>query len=120
HDMPPRVGQRDADEGPAGVRVEMGRPLACEIRQELQPLGASRRCGRLLRQLLKANGRLLAILASSRAQRVLEPLQRAARREDDAHHVPLAAHGVAERMESAQRIELRLVAVDEYYAGGAD
>ena len=54
------------------------------------------------------------------AQRVAEPLQRAAGGERDAHHVPLAVHRVAERVQPALGIDLRRVAVDEHDAGRAD
>ena len=47
------------------------------------------------------------------------PLQASAGREHDAHHVPLAADGVAEGVHAALRIDLHLVAVGEDDAAGS-
>ena len=54
------------------------------------------------------------------AKPIAEPLQRAAAAEVHAHHVPLAAHGMAEGVQPAQRIDFDLVAMHEHHARGAD
>ena len=47
------------------------------------------------------------------ANGVTKPLQRAAGGERDAHHVPFAAHGMAERVQPALWIDLRRFRVNE-------
>ena len=62
----------------------------------------------------------MAAATSAWHKRVAEPLQRAAGREVHAHHVPLAADGVAEGVDAALGIDLHLVAMHEDHAGGAE
>ena len=89
------VPKREPGESSARVRVRMRRPLAREIREERQPLGARRPLLRRGRQL---------VVPASRPERVTQPAQRAGRGEHDSHCVPATRNGMAESMHSCLRV----------------
>ena len=98
------MGQRQADETAAGVGIGVRRPLAGEVGQEEQALAAGRHGFGLFRQqVVDFCLSPLGLGHVGLAQRVAEPLQRAAGRKVHAHHVPLAAHRVAEGVDAALR-----------------
>ena len=117
---PALVRERQADEAAAGVRVGVRRPLAGKIGQEEQAVAAGGHgCGLGGEQFVGVDLFLLRLGHDRGAQGVAEPLQRSASRKVHAHHVPLAADGVAEGVDAALRVDLHFVAVDEDHAGGA-
>ena len=78
--------ERQADEGAAGIRVGVRRPLALQVRLEEESLRARLPALRLGEQLLVRRV----------AEGVVQPLQRARGREHHAHRVPGARNRVAE------------------------
>ena len=54
HDVAAAVGEREADEGAAGVRVEVRRAFAGEVGEEVQALGAGGRGGGFLRRVRRS------------------------------------------------------------------
>ena len=113
------VADGQADPGPLGVGVEVGRSLAGQVGQEEQPLGARAGQGGLVGQ--QEIG-IFALLLGQRdlglAQLVAEPLEAAAGRQHDAHDVPGARHGVAAALEPAQRVEAERIGMGEHDARG--
>ena len=89
------VSKREPGKSSPRVRVRVRRPLAREVGEERQPLGARRP--------------LLAPRRSARRtrfppERVTQPAQRAGRGEHDSHCVPAARNGMAERMHACLRV----------------
>ena len=114
--------QGDPEERPARVGVRVRRPLAGQVRQEDQPFRAGRDVPRALGHQVV---RVVADRPGDDAFRLEERVRAAsaataARRQDDAHGVPLAGHGMAERVDAQLRVGRGRVRVGEDDAAGAD
>src|ERR1700677_4708841 len=89
----------------------MRRALAHQVGQPEEPLGACCSARRLsCKRIVIGAGRKL----------IAEPLQAETGALSHAHYVPLAADGVAERVDAAARIVCHLFHVREYYARSAE
>src|SRR6476660_2798089 len=95
--MAARVFERETDKRAAGEWICMRCALTCKVGEEEQSFG-TRRCNRgfLCENIVGIDLTLLGFRSKRLANGVAEPLQRSARSERDAHHVPLAADGMAE------------------------
>ena len=96
-----------ADPTAAGHCVQVRCALAHQVGQPLQALGTrgGRRCFGHKRVVIDSRGELVA-----------EPLQAESGTLGHAHHVPLVADGVAERMDASGRVVGHLFHVGEDYA----
>ena len=101
---------------PRAVGIGVRRALAGEVGQEEQALGCRAATGGFVGEHVVGIDFCFFAAIACLAELVAEPLQRAAAGQADAHHVPLAVDGVAERVQPAARVDLRLVAVHEHDA----
>ena len=99
--------RRQPDPAAADRGVQVRRALAHQVRQPEQSLRARRRARRFGGQ---------RVVRHARRQLIAEPLQAQPRALRHAHHVPLVAHRVAERVDAPRRIVRHLLHVREHHA----
>ncbi len=104
------VPDGEADKGPPGQWIGVGRALAGQIGQEEQALAARFDGGSRGQQI---------VIADVGRQGIPVPAQAAGRREHDAHEMPAPRYGVAEGVEPTIRLDEGLVYRGEDYARSA-
>src|SRR5262245_53664283 len=99
--MSSAVLERETDKRAAGERIGMRRALAGEVRQEEDAFRAWRRNSRFFGEhIVRVDLAALRFGRERLAYGIAKPLQRAAGGKRNAHHVPFAAHRVAESVQT--------------------
>ncbi len=105
------MAELEAREGAARVRVGVRRPLAGQVREEVEAVAAGRDLGRPGHQVLEG---------AAGGEGVAQPAQAPGRRQHHPHHVPAVGHGVTEGVHPARRLDGGAVGGGEHHSRGAE